>query len=132
MLTVIWPTADDASQVFAHHGRAFGAGDLDQIVADFADDAVMISPAGVKRGGDGAREAFTQVFADLPDAAAMGHVASGWRVRAGGLADRQAVGMGAGSDDGALTVTWSTMATPGVGAHRRAREPRPTAAAAST
>jgi len=56
-------------EVFAHHGRAFGAGDLDEIVADFADDAVVITPAGVKRGKDGAREAFTQVFADLPDAA---------------------------------------------------------------
>jgi hypothetical protein len=56
-------------EVFAHHGRAFGAGDLDEIVADFADDAVVITPAGVKRGKDGAREAFTQLFADLPDAA---------------------------------------------------------------
>jgi len=56
-------------EVFAHHGRAIGAGDINEIVTDFADDAVVITPAGVKRGKDGAREAFTQLFADLPDAA---------------------------------------------------------------
>src|SRR5258708_5530808 len=56
-------------EVFAHHGQAFGAGDLDEIVADFADDAVVITPAGVKRGKDGVREAFTQLFADLPNSA---------------------------------------------------------------
>jgi ketosteroid isomerase-like protein len=56
-------------EVFAHHGQAFGAEDLDEIVADFADDAVVISPVGVNRGKDGIREAFRQLFADLPNAA---------------------------------------------------------------
>ena len=56
-------------EVFAHHGQAFGAEDIDEIVADFADDAVVITPAGVHRGKDGARQAFTQLFADLPHAA---------------------------------------------------------------
>src|SRR5258708_1484595 len=55
-------------EVCAQQGEAFGAGDLDEIVADFADDAVVITPAGVKRGKDGVREAFTQLFADLPNA----------------------------------------------------------------
>jgi ketosteroid isomerase-like protein len=55
-------------EVFAHHGEAFEAADLDEIVADYADDAVMITPAGVKHGKDGVREAFAKVFADLPDA----------------------------------------------------------------
>jgi hypothetical protein len=53
----------------AHHSQAFGAGNVDEIVADFADDAVVITPSFVKRGKSGAREAFTQLFADLPDAA---------------------------------------------------------------
>jgi hypothetical protein len=44
-------------------------GDLDEIVADFADDAVVITPAGVKRGKESIREAFRQLFADLPNAA---------------------------------------------------------------
>jgi uncharacterized protein (TIGR02246 family) len=56
-------------EVFAHHSQAFGAEDLDEIVADFADDAVVITPAGVNRGKDGIREAFRQLFADLPNAA---------------------------------------------------------------
>jgi ketosteroid isomerase-like protein len=56
-------------EVIAHHGPALAAGDLDQIVADYADDAVVISPAGVHRGKDGVREAFTRLLADLPDAA---------------------------------------------------------------
>jgi uncharacterized protein (TIGR02246 family) len=56
-------------EVFQHHAEALGAGDLDQIVADYADDAVFITPAGVRRGKDGIREAFTQLLADVPDAA---------------------------------------------------------------
>jgi len=56
-------------EVFQHHAEALGAGDLDEIVADYADDAVFITPAGVKRGKDGIRAAFTQLIADVPDAA---------------------------------------------------------------
>jgi ketosteroid isomerase-like protein len=56
-------------EVFQHHGQALGAGDLDEIVADYAEDAVFISPAGIKRGLDGIREAFTQLLADVPNAA---------------------------------------------------------------
>jgi uncharacterized protein (TIGR02246 family) len=56
-------------EVFHHHAEALGAGDLDEIVADYADDAVFITPGGVKHGKDGVREAFTQLLADVPDAA---------------------------------------------------------------
>jgi len=56
-------------EVFAHHAQALGAGDLDEIVADYADDSVFITPAGVKRGKDGIRAAFTQLLADVPSAA---------------------------------------------------------------
>lgn len=56
-------------EVFAHHAQALGAGDLDEIVADYADDAVFIAPAGVRRGKDGIREAFTQLLAEVPNAA---------------------------------------------------------------
>jgi hypothetical protein len=37
-------------EVFQHHAEALGAGDLDEIVADYADDAVFITPAAVLRG----------------------------------------------------------------------------------
>jgi hypothetical protein len=56
-------------EIFQHHAQALGAGDLDEIVADYSDDAIFITPAGVKRGKDGIREAFTQLLADVPNAA---------------------------------------------------------------
>ena len=55
-------------EIFAHHAEALGAGDLEGIVADYAEDAVFISPAGVLRGLDGIRVAFTQLLSDVPTA----------------------------------------------------------------
>jgi len=55
-------------EVFSHHAQALGAGDLDEIVADYADDAVFITPAGVKRGKDGVRAGFTELLGDVPSA----------------------------------------------------------------
>ena len=55
-------------EIFQHHAQALGAGDLDEIVADYSDDAVFITPAGVLRGKDGIRAAFTQLLADVPSA----------------------------------------------------------------
>jgi hypothetical protein len=37
-------------EVFNHHVQALGA---EEIVADYSDDAVFITPAGVQRGKDG-------------------------------------------------------------------------------
>jgi ketosteroid isomerase-like protein len=56
-------------EVFAHHGQVLGAGDLEGIVSDYTDDAVFITPAGVLRGKDGIRQAFTKLLADVPNAA---------------------------------------------------------------
>lgn len=55
-------------EVFAHHAEALGAGDLDGIVDDYADDAVFITPDGIKQGKDGIREAFTKLLGDVPNA----------------------------------------------------------------
>jgi ketosteroid isomerase-like protein len=55
-------------EVFQHHAQALGAGDLDEIVADYSDDAVFITPAGTKHGKAGIREAFTDLLADVPNA----------------------------------------------------------------
>jgi len=55
-------------EVFQHHAEALGAGDLDEIVDDYSDDAVLITPDGVMRGKDGIREAFTRLLADVPNA----------------------------------------------------------------
>lgn len=61
--------ARSPQEVFQHHAEALGAGDLDGIVGDYTDDAVFITPAGVKRGKAGVREGFTQLLADVPNAA---------------------------------------------------------------
>jgi ketosteroid isomerase-like protein len=55
-------------EIFQHHGAALVAGDIDEIVADYTDDAVFITPAGVLRGKDGVREGFTLMLEDLPNA----------------------------------------------------------------
>ena len=55
-------------EVFAHHAKALGAGDLDEIVADYADDAVFITSRGVMRGKEGVRAGFTLLLSDLPNA----------------------------------------------------------------
>ena len=55
-------------QVFQHHAEALGAGDLDGIVDDYTEDAVFITPAGVKSGKAGVREGFIQLLADVPNA----------------------------------------------------------------
>ena len=55
-------------EIFAHHGQALGAGDIDEIVADYADDAVFITPDGALHGKDGVRAGFTQLLSDLPNA----------------------------------------------------------------
>lgn len=67
-------------EILQHHAEALGAGNLDEIVAD---DAVFITPAGVRQGLDGIREAFTQLLADVPDAApstAADYRHAGWRI----------------------------------------------------
>jgi ketosteroid isomerase-like protein len=55
-------------EVFQHHAEALGAEDYDEIVADYADDAVVVTHEGVKRGKDGVREAFTQLLGQIPQA----------------------------------------------------------------
>ena len=56
-------------EVFQHHAQALGAGDLDGIVEDYSDDAVFITPDGVKRGKAGVREGFVQLLSDALDVA---------------------------------------------------------------
>jgi ketosteroid isomerase-like protein len=64
--------ADDMTrtpeEVFAHHGQALGAEDLEEIIADYSDDAILVVQKKVYRGKDGAREVFTQLLSELPQA----------------------------------------------------------------
>jgi hypothetical protein len=55
-------------EVFNHHVQALGAEDLEEIVADYSDDAIFITPAGVLRGKDGIRQAFTKLLGEIPQA----------------------------------------------------------------
>jgi hypothetical protein len=61
-------TVRTPQEVFQHHAEALLGGDLEGIVSDYADDAVLITPDGVRRGRAGVREGFTTLLADLPDA----------------------------------------------------------------
>ena len=55
-------------EIFQHHVVAIGAGDVDAIVSDYAEDAVLITPQDVSRGRNAIRQVFTSLLADLPDA----------------------------------------------------------------
>ena len=55
-------------EAFQHHVEALGAEDLDGIVADYTDDAILITPDGIKRGKEGVREVFTKLTGDVPQA----------------------------------------------------------------
>lgn len=44
------------------------AEDLDGIVSDYAEDALFITPEGVRTGKDGVREGFVKLLGDLPGA----------------------------------------------------------------
>ena len=57
-----------SQEVFQHHAEVLIAGDIDGIVSDYTDDAVFITPDGVRRGKDGVREGFEKLLADLPNA----------------------------------------------------------------
>jgi ketosteroid isomerase-like protein len=61
-------TTRTPQEVFQHHGETLVAGDLDGIVSDYSDDAVVITPDGVQRGKEGVRQAFIKLLGDLPNA----------------------------------------------------------------
>jgi ketosteroid isomerase-like protein len=53
-------------EILQHHLEAIAGGDLDGILADYGDDAVLITPQGSFTGTAGAREAWLQLLGDLP------------------------------------------------------------------
>ena len=56
-------------EVFAHHVQSLGGEKLEEIVADYTEDAILIVNKKVYRGKDGARQVFAQLISDLPQAA---------------------------------------------------------------
>jgi hypothetical protein len=61
-------TTRTPQEVFQHHAETLIAGDLEGIVSDYADDAVLITPDGVRHGKDGVREGFVKLLGQLPQA----------------------------------------------------------------
>ena len=55
-------------EVFTHHGQALLAEDLDSIVMDYTDTAMLISPAGALQGKDAIRNYFAELLQALPKA----------------------------------------------------------------
>jgi hypothetical protein len=55
-------------EIAQHHGSAVAAGDIDDVLADYTDESVMITPHGTFRGRDGARQAWGRLFEDMPNA----------------------------------------------------------------
>ena len=55
-------------QIFQHHAEALGAEDIARVVADYSDDAIFMTPAGVLRGKAGIQHAFTKLLSDIPQA----------------------------------------------------------------
>src|SRR5258707_9975355 len=53
-------------EIFAHHGQALGAEDLDATVMDFAPSAVLATSDGVRRGKYAIRTLFDALFKALP------------------------------------------------------------------
>ena len=57
-----------AEEVFAHHGQSLGAESPDDIISDYSADALLIVQSKVYRGREGARQVFTQLLNEVPQA----------------------------------------------------------------
>jgi hypothetical protein len=57
--------AASTQQVLDHHLQAFGTGDLDAILEDFADGSVIIAPGGVLRTRQEWSDFFSAMFAEF-------------------------------------------------------------------
>lgn len=55
---------EETREVVLRHLDRFGAGDMEGVIADYAEDAVMFTPDGPLRGHDELRAAFEQFFAE--------------------------------------------------------------------
>lgn len=55
----------DAMEILDRHNAAFGAGNIEAMLADYADDAVFITPIGVFRGHDEIGTFFEGVLAEF-------------------------------------------------------------------
>ena len=57
--------SEQTEKTLLHHWQAFGAGDVEAIMADYADDAVLITQDGTLRGQAQIRSLFAKIFASM-------------------------------------------------------------------
>jgi ketosteroid isomerase-like protein len=57
--------SEQTEKILLRHWQAFGAGDVEAIMADYAEDAVLITGDGVLKGSAQIRSLFAQIFADM-------------------------------------------------------------------
>jgi ketosteroid isomerase-like protein len=55
----------DTGQVVSHHVKALGAGNLDEILDDYVEDSVLVTPNATIKGLDGIRAAFAGFLSGL-------------------------------------------------------------------
>ena len=65
---MVQETIHSAEETFAQHSRALRSEQLDDIVATFHDDAIVIANKTAYRGFDGIRQAFAQLLSEVPQA----------------------------------------------------------------
>jgi ketosteroid isomerase-like protein len=63
-------------EVFEHHLQCFAAGDLEGTLADFAENAVLLTPDGALRGRTAIREFFSQAYAEFAQPGSTSEVRS--------------------------------------------------------
>lgn len=56
---------EQAEKILTRHWQAFRTGDVKAIMADYAEDAVLITPEGTLKGPTQIRSLFTKIFADM-------------------------------------------------------------------
>jgi ketosteroid isomerase-like protein len=65
--------SEQTRQTLLRHWQAFRAGDVEGIMADYTEDAVLITPDGTLKGREQIRSLFMQVFANMfpPDSTSL-------------------------------------------------------------
>jgi ketosteroid isomerase-like protein len=60
-------TERTTADVLAHHVQAVTAGDLEALMSDYADDAVLLTVRGGLKGTEALRDHFALIFDSVPD-----------------------------------------------------------------
>ena len=65
--------SEQTEKTLLHHLQAFGVGNVDAIMADYSEDAVLITPDGTLKGHAQIRSLFEQIFATMfpPDSTSL-------------------------------------------------------------